>query len=78
MKQLFKVTVIISIICFANSVSYGDYYWVKTYFLSSSDRLEAVHQTSDDGYVVAGYTDAFSSTSRREIWILRRLILVEM
>jgi uncharacterized delta-60 repeat protein len=45
-------------------------YWAKTYGSAESDYAYSVEQTSDDGYVVAGYTD-FSGGGNTDLWVLK-------
>jgi hypothetical protein len=39
----------------------GDTLWTRTYGGTSTDYAQSVQQTSDDGYIVAGYTNRYSS-----------------
>jgi hypothetical protein len=39
----------------------GDITWAKTYGGTNNDRAYSVQQTSDGGYIVAGYTDSFGA-----------------
>ena len=47
----------------------GDTQWIRTYGKSSYETGEAVDQTIDGGYIVAGSTDG--SGNGQQIWILR-------
>jgi hypothetical protein len=42
-------------------VSYGSRAWSKKYGGSSSDRASAIQQTTDGGYIAAGYTSSFGA-----------------
>jgi len=42
----------------------GDTLWTKTYGGASFDYGESVQQTSDGGYIVAGYTDSFGDSDQ--------------
>ncbi|MBI5375464.1 MAG: Ig-like domain-containing protein [Candidatus Schekmanbacteria bacterium] len=44
--------------------------WQKTYGGSSMEQAESIQQTSDGGYIVAGWSYSFSSSSD-DIWILK-------
>ncbi|GAG49523.1 unnamed protein product, partial [marine sediment metagenome] len=46
----------------------GDIEWQRTYGGRDSDRSYSIQQTSDGGYIVAGYTDSFGA---RNIWVLK-------
>ena len=48
----------------------GSVTWQKTYGGSGSDQANSIKQTSDGGYVVAGYTDS-SGEGDDDIWILK-------
>ena len=48
--------------------SNGDAEWQRTYGGNGYDRFNCIQQTSDGGYVVAGYTDSFGTGG---IWILK-------
>lgn len=50
--------------------------WAATYGGSDHERAYSIHETSDGGYVVAGYTESFSTIERygnkdRDIWVLK-------
>jgi len=42
--------------------AYGDRIWAKTYGGTSGDYASSVQQTSDGGYIVAGYTNSFGAS----------------
>jgi uncharacterized delta-60 repeat protein len=48
----------------------GSVDWQNTYGGSGSDKANSVQQTSDGGYVVAGFTESFG-TGLRKFWVLR-------
>ena len=48
----------------------GSLAWQKTYGGSSDEQAYSIQQTSDGGYIVAGYTTSFG-TSDTDIWILK-------
>jgi hypothetical protein len=43
--------------------------WAKTYGGAQEDRANSIQQTSDGGYIVAGYTDSFGGG--RDSWVLK-------
>jgi len=48
----------------------GDVVWQKTYGGSYDDYAKSIQQTSDGGYIVAGYTDSFG-VGWTDIWVLK-------
>jgi len=50
--------------------SNGSVDWQKTYGGSDGDRAWSVQQTSDGGYIVAGFTDSFGAGSS-DFWVLK-------
>jgi uncharacterized delta-60 repeat protein len=44
--------------------SHGGILWTRTYGGSTWDEAQSVQQTSDGGYIVAGYTESFGAGSR--------------
>jgi len=50
--------------------SSGDTLWTHTYGGSSNDYGYSVQQTSDDGYVIAGYTSSFGAGAE-DVWLLK-------
>ena len=44
--------------------------WQRTYGGSGDEEALAIQQTSDEGYIVAGYTDSFGA-GRIDIWVLK-------
>ena len=44
--------------------------WQRSYGGSGDEEALAVQQTSDEGYIVAGYTDSFGA-GRKDIWVLK-------
>ncbi len=49
---------------------FGDTLWTRTYGDSNDNQGMSVQQTSDAGYIVAGYTDA-SGTGSTDVYLLR-------
>ena len=45
-------------------------YWAKTYGGNNQDHAFFIQQTTDEGYIVTGYTDSFGA-GRFDIWILK-------
>src|SRR3989338_8694538 len=52
--------------------SYGTVAWQKTYGGTSYDFANSIHQTSDGGYIVAGYTYSFGA-GFCDFWVLKLL-----
>lgn len=48
----------------------GDIEWQKAYGGSSFDSAQAIQQTSDGGFIIAGYTSSFGAGGS-DIWILK-------
>ncbi len=48
----------------------GDIQWTRTYGGKNYDRGQSVQQTSDGGYIVAGYTWSFGS-GRQDVYLIR-------
>ncbi|MHA2612326.1 MAG: InlB B-repeat-containing protein, partial [bacterium JZ-2024 1] len=48
----------------------GNVLWQKTYGGTDSDGASSIQQTSDGGYIVAGYTYSFGA-GRYDIWVLK-------
>ncbi len=48
----------------------GSIAWQKAYGGSNSDYAYAIQQTSDSGYIVAGYTDSFGA-GYTDMWVLK-------
>ncbi|MEO8760028.1 MAG: T9SS type A sorting domain-containing protein [Bacteroidia bacterium] len=51
--------------------SIGDTLWTKSYGGSSDDFGQAVQQTADGGYIVAGYTGSFSADGNNDVYLLK-------
>lgn len=50
--------------------SNGDIDWQRVYKGSSSDGAHSIQQTSDGGYIVAGFTESFGGGGR-DVWVLK-------
>jgi hypothetical protein len=50
--------------------STGNVTWQKTYGGESYDGAYSIHQTSEGGYIVAGYTESFGAGSH-DFWVLK-------
>ena len=66
-----KRTIFIQIL-FIFLISFTSLYaqWAKTYGGSNNDRAFSIQQTSDGGYIAAGYTESFGAGGR-DIWVLK-------
>jgi len=49
--------------------AYGQ--WAATYGGPGFDYVGSVQQTQDEGYIVAGYTDSFSTNSSYNAWVMK-------
>ena len=45
--------------------------WAKTYSGAADDSAYSIQQTSDGGYIVAGYTESFSAGYYGDFWVLK-------
>ena len=70
MKKLSSFVLVLSIICISANVSHGADYWAKTYGGTGFNPLQSIHQTSDGGYIVAGFTNSFGAGGW-DIWVLK-------
>jgi len=61
---------IVSIICISAHVSYSAQYWAKAYGGSDNDMAYSVWQTTDGGYIIAGYTYSYGAGSY-DVWVLK-------
>src|SRR4030043_419229 len=50
-------------------IAYSDYTWARTYGGTGGDYAEGIQQTSDDGYIVVGYTTSFGA-GLTDVWVL--------
>src|SRR6185312_2041328 len=49
----------------------GDTLWTKSYGGSNHDFGQAVQQTADGGYIIAGYTNSFSTGGYDDVYLLK-------
>jgi len=50
--------------------SVGVQLWNKTFGGSADDECQSVHQTSDDGYIIAGWTKSYGSGGK-DLWLIK-------
>jgi uncharacterized delta-60 repeat protein len=65
-----KIIFVAALFFIFTSLALLDAQWAKTYGGKREDCPFSVQQTSDGGYIVAGYTDSFGAEDR-DLWILR-------
>ena len=58
MKKLFVLIVAVSIICCAAKDCYSTENWAKTYGLSKLENVFSLEETSDEKFILAGFTNA--------------------
>jgi hypothetical protein len=69
-KNLFVFISVVAIVMITADVSHSTQYWAKTYWGNESDLAYSVQQTTDGGYIVAGYTRSFGAGDY-DAWILK-------
>jgi hypothetical protein len=47
-----------------------DTLWITAYGGSDGEGGYSVHQTADDGYIIAGYTYSLSTTDDKDIFLI--------
>ena len=66
----FTITILFAGLFFTLSVISAHCGWASTYGGAGKDYLEAIQQTSDGGYIVAGFTYSFGSGDA-DAWVLK-------
>ena len=57
-KKSFVLILVMLISCIACNINPSPQYWVKTFGGDEKDYAECIQQTSDGGYIIAGYTES--------------------
>ena len=70
MKKLFGLFFLLIIFNSTAKICHSNPYWAKTYGGIDTDHAFSVQQTTDDGYIVVGYTDSFGSGAF-DIWVIK-------
>lgn len=55
----------------SSSIYAQDSMWTKTFGGTNIDVAYAVEETNDEGYIIAGYTRSYGTTSGRNLWIFK-------
>ena len=64
------IVLIVSFVAMATYAQAPDTLWTKTYGGAEDDVGSSIQQTSDGGYIIAGYTESFGA-GESDVWILR-------
>ena len=70
MKKLFILISVLSITSTSAIISHSQEYWAKTYGESENEFAFSGQQTTDGGYIAAGYTSSFGFASGAS-WVLK-------
>jgi len=71
MKKLFILITALLIISINGCDNNSCYYWAKTYGGGSIDSARSIQQTTDGGYIVAGYTNNFVESCYENTWVIK-------
>jgi predicted secreted protein len=73
MKRLLIFILLVFIITVFVDISYSSQDWARTYGGSDTDGALSIQQTTDRGYVVAGYSGSFGAGGNNDwdVWILK-------
>jgi hypothetical protein len=64
------IVLVVSFIAMVTYAQAPDTLWTRTYGGAGNDVGNSILQTSDGGYIVAGYTESFG-VGGSDVWILR-------
>jgi hypothetical protein len=64
------IVLVISFVAMATYAQAPDTLWTRTYGGAENDGASSILQTSDGGYIIAGYTESFGA-GEKDVWILR-------
>lgn len=70
MKNLFITFLVVLIVGITTNDTHSSHYWAKTYGGIGNDYASSIQETSDGGYIVAGYTNSFGAGGL-DFWILK-------
>lgn len=70
MKKLYNLLLFVIILHSSAAFCYSSQYWAKSFGGYNQDHAFSIQQTTDEGYIVAGYSNSFGAGGF-DIWILK-------